>query len=247
MSFGGIGAAFGSFFGGSDLEDRFNEAIQELQKFQQTATTSLEGFRKKGQTAFDRGMAELTSPTMAPDVAALRAMLVTQVSAGLSPFAQLQMEDANRFLENRAITTGNLRSGAIGLQRAELGRRVVADEFGRALQTLGSIQNRDIASAGMFLQTGLGYAGAENTALSSVGTAVSNVAGAIIGKGAVQQQRAAALGYGIGGAFDLGAQGLTSYYTGGTVNSLMQSLGSTGSSSSGADWTGSDWSSQVRV
>jgi hypothetical protein len=132
------------------LEDRFNEAIVELKKFQKTATTSMQGFRAKGQTAFDRGMAELTSPTMAPDVAALRTMLVTQISSGLSPFAQLQMEDANRFLENRAISTGNLRSGAIGLQRAELGRRVVADEFGRALQTLDLLQRRDLTAAGIF-------------------------------------------------------------------------------------------------
>ena len=229
MSFTGIGAAFGSFFGGADLEDRFNEAIAELRKFQESANVSLEGFRKKGGTAFDRGISELTSPTMAPDVAALRAMLVTQIGSGLSPFAQLQMQEANKFLENRAISTGNLRSGAIGLQRAELGRRVVADEFGRALETLSTLQNRDINASTMFLNTALGFGQNENAALSTVGNAVSNVAGAIVGKGAVQQQRAAALGAGIGGVGDMAAQAATSYYTGGAVNKLMQSYGFTGS------------------
>jgi hypothetical protein len=223
-SFTGIGSAFGSFFGASDLEDRFNEAIAELQKFQQTANVSLKGFREKGQTAFDRGISELTSPTMAPDVAALRKMLVTQIGTGLSPFAQLQMEEANRFLEGRAISTGNLRSGAVGLQRAELGRRVVADEFGRAMQTLESLQKRDLAASGLFLNTALGFGQAENLALHTVGSAVSNVAGAIIGKGAVQQQQAAALGGAIGGLTDLGVQSGATYYTGG-VDSLMKSLG----------------------
>lgn len=223
-SFTGIGTAFGSFFGGSDLEDRFNEAIAELQKFQESANVSLKGFREKGQTAFDRGISELTAPTMAPDVAALRKMLVTQIGTGLSPFAQLQMEDANRFLENRAISTGNLRSGALNLQRAELGRRVIADEFGRALQTMDSLQKRDITASGMFLNTALGFGQNENYALQTVGNAVSNVAGAIVGKGAVQQQRAAALGGAIGGLGDMGVQAGATYYTGG-VDALMKSLG----------------------
>lgn len=226
--FGGIGAAFGSYFGGADLEDRFDEAIAELKKFQESANVSLQGFRQKGQTSFDRGISELTNPTMAPDVAALRKMLVTQIGTGLSPFAQLQMEDANRFLENRAISTGNLRSGAIGLQRAELGRRVVADEFGRAMQTLDSLQKRDLTASSMFLQTSLGFGQNENVALQSVGNAVSNVAGALIGKGVVQQQRAVALGQAIGGSVDAGVKIAAQTYTGGgNVDALMKSLGGT--------------------
>ena len=216
----GIGAAFGSYFGGSDLEDRYNEAIEELRQFKAVADVSLQGFRTKGQTTFDRGISELTSPTMAPDVAALRSMLVTQIGSGLSPFAQIQMEDANRFLENRAISTGNLRSGAIGLQRAELGRRVVADEFGRALQTLDSLQKRDLAASGMFLNTSLNFGQQENQALSTYGSAVTNIAGATIGLGAVQQQRAAALGTAIGGVFDKGEEYAKMYFTGG-ASSLM--------------------------
>lgn len=218
MSLTGIGAAFGSFFGMSDLEDRFNQALAELQSFKAQADVSLGGFRTKGQTAFDRGMSELTTPTMAPDVAALRAMLVTQIGSGLSPFAQVAMEDANRFLENRAITTGNLRSGAIGLQRAELGRRVVADEFGRALQTLEAIQKRDITASSMFLNTGIGYGQLENQALASYGNAVSGIAGAYVGQGAAQQQSYANLGAGLGGATETIAQ------TGATLTGGVQAL-----------------------
>lgn len=103
-TFSGIGSTFGGFFGASDLEDQFNAAIAGLQKFKATAETSPKGFRQKEQTAFDRGISELTSPTMAPDVAALRQMLVTQIGSGLSPFAKLQMEDAkvtlNLYLNN---------------------------------------------------------------------------------------------------------------------------------------------------
>jgi uncharacterized protein YejL (UPF0352 family) len=221
--FSGIGAAIGGFIGAGDLEDRFNEAIAELQKFKATTDVSLKGFREKGQTAFDRGISELTSPTMAPDVAALRQMLVTQISSGLSPFAQLQMEDANRFLENRAISTGNLRSGAIGLQRAELGRRVVADEFGRALQTMESLGKRDLTASGMFLNTSLGFGQNENAALQTMGNAVSSLTGAIVGKGAAQQQASAMLGAGIGGMFDVG----TAAFTGGksSVLDMMKSYG----------------------
>ena len=226
-AFSGTGAMFGGFFGASDLEDQFNGAIEELKKFQATANQSLKGFRDKGNTAFDRGMSELTSPTMAPDVAALRSMLVTQISSGLSPFAKLQMEDANRFLENRAITTGNLRSGAIGLQRAELGRRVVADEFGRALQTVDAFQKRDLSAANMFLNTSLGFGQNENYALNTVGNAVSSVAGAMIGKGAVQQQASAMLGGAIGGLVDQGIAAGSTYFTGG-VDGLMKSYGMAG-------------------
>lgn len=221
--FSGIGAAFGGFFGSGDLEDRFDEAIAELRKFQETANVSLAGFRGKGTTAFDRGMSELTSPTMAPDVAALRQMLVTQISSGLSPFAQLQMQEANKFLENRAITTGNLRSGAVGLQRAELGRRVVADEFGRALQTMESIQKRDLTASNMFLNTALGFGQLENQALSTVGGAVGSVASGLVGKGAVQQQKAAMLGSAIGGLTDFGLSAVSAGYTGG-VDALMKSF-----------------------
>lgn len=231
-SFSGIGSAFGGFFGASDLEDQFDKAIAELQKFRETADVSLQGFRTKGQTAFDRGMSELTSPTMAPDVAALRQMLVTNISSGLSPFAQLQMQDANRFLENRAITTGNLRSGAVGLQRAELGRRVVADEFGRALQTLDSMQRRDLTASSMFLNTALGFGEQENKSLFTLGEATSAVAGAVIGKGVVQQQASAMLGAGIGGIADMGTSAAGKYFTGGTSD-LMKSWGagnSTGAS-----------------
>jgi hypothetical protein len=223
-TFTGIGAAFGSFFGGGDLEDRMKEAIEELKKFQEKADVSLAGFRKKGTTAFDHGMSELENPTMAPDVAALRKMLVTQIGTGLSPFAQLQLEDTNRALENRAISTGNLRSGAIGLQRAELGRRVVADEFGRALQTLDAIQTRDLNASNMFLNTALGFGSHENNALATLGGATTNTAQAIIGLGAVQQQRAAALGAAVGGLFDKGEEYAKMYFTGG-ASSLMDKKG----------------------
>jgi len=216
----GIGAAFGSWFGSDDLEDRFNQAMAELQKFKETAEVSLQGFRTKGQTAFDRGISELTSPTMAPDVAALRKMLVTQISSGLSPFAQLQMEDANRFLENRAISTGNLRSGGIGLQRAELGRRVVADEFSRASTILDQLSRRDLAASTIFLQTSLGFGQQENAALQTVGQVTTNKAGAYIGLGSVEQQAAVAAGMFFGGLADKaeeywGGQGSTGAFTGG--------------------------------
>jgi hypothetical protein len=212
-------------------------AIAGLQKFREISDVSLKGCRTKGQTAFDRGMSELTNPTMAPDVAALRKMMVTQISTGLSPFAQLQMADANRFLENRAISTGNLRSGAIGLQRAELGRRVVADEFGRAMTALESLQRRDMAASSMYLQTALGFGENENKALNTLGTATVNVAEGMVGLGLVQQQRSAALGAGIGGSFDMDMSGLSSF-TGGSGNSLMSSLGG---SSAGSFWQCGLW------
>lgn len=216
----GIGAAFGSFFGGSDLEEGFNRAIDELKKFQDVANKSLGGFRAKGQTAFDRGLSELSAPTLAPDVAALRQMLVTQVSSGLSPFAQLQFEDLNRELENRSSATGNLRSGAVGLQRAELGRRIVADEFGRGLQVLDTLQRRDVAASQMLLNTSLGFGEMENVALRTSGMATEHIAGAMIGRGAVQQQRAVALGEAIGGLADKGEEYAKMYFTGG-ASSIM--------------------------
>ncbi|HEV8328449.1 MAG TPA: hypothetical protein VGQ08_13290 [Nitrospiraceae bacterium] len=202
----GIGAAFGSWFGSGDLEDRYNQAIEELKKFNETATTSMKGFRTKGQTAFDRGIAELTSPTMAPDIAAMRKMLMTNISSGLSPYAQLALEDANRQLEQRAISTGNLRSGAVGLQRAELGRRVVADEFGRALQTVDTFQKRDLAASQMFLNTSVEYGKAENWALTTMGQTTNSIAGALVGIGSVEQQAAVAAGMAFGGLADKAEQ-----------------------------------------
>lgn len=227
-TFSGIGSAFGSFFGASDLEERFNQAIEVLKQFQQTAETSLQGFREKGQLSFDQALRQLTNPEMAPDVRALRTFLTTEIASGLSPFAKLQFEDLNKQLESRAITTGNLRSGAIGIQRAELGRRIAADEFTRALNVLDTAQKFDAGTAATFLQGAVNFAGAENMALGTVGRTVENVAGALTGLGAVEQQASTALGAGIGGLADYGVSSIKSFgggsFTGG-LNKLIPILG----------------------
>lgn len=240
-SFTGLGSMFGSWFGASDLEDRYTDAINELKKFQATANQSLAGFRKKGQRAFDQAFKELSDPTLAPDVKQLRSMLISTISGGLSPYAQLQFEDLNRELEARASATGNLRSGAIGIQRAELGRRVAADEFGRALQTLDVIQRRDLGAASLFGQMALGYAGAENQALTSVGNAISGVAGALVGQGTAQYAKSVALGTAAGMATDKFMEIVGSMYTGG-ASSLAQGFGGGGGGSglgSGMNFGGS--------
>lgn len=214
-TFTGIGAAFGSFFGASDLEERFNQAIGVLKDFQATAERSLEGFREKGQLSFDQALRQLTNPEMAPDVRALRQFLMTEIGTGLSPFAKLQFEDLNRELENRAITTGNLRSGAIGIQRAELGRRIAADEFTRALSVLDTAQRYDMTTSKTFLDASTDFAQMENVALGTVGATVANVAGALTGLGAVEQQAAVALGSAFGGLADKGEEYAKMYFTGG--------------------------------
>ena len=91
------------------------------------------------------------------------------------------------------------------------------------------------------MNTGFGYADSENKALGTVGNAVSNVASGIIGIGSVQQQRAAALGAGIGGVLDLGVQGAASYYTGSSVNNLMQPLGSKTSMETSANYASTNF------
>jgi hypothetical protein len=224
ISFAGLGGMFGSWFGASDLEDRYTDAINELKKFQKTSEQSLKGFRQKGGKAFDQMFAELSNPTLAPDVKQLRQSLVSTISGGLSPYAQLLFEDLNRDLEGRSIATGNLRSGAIGTQRAELGRRIAADEFGRALQVMDSLQKRDLAAAGMFGNVALGYAGAENQALTSVGNAISGVASAIIGKGTAQYAKDVALGTASGMATDTFMELAGNFYTGG-ASGVMKGFG----------------------
>ncbi len=226
----GIGAAFGSFFGSSDLEDAYAQAIRELEKFRTTADESLQGFRTKGQGLYDKAISNLANPEMAPDLKALRSMLMTNISSGLSPLAKLYMEDANRYLEGRAISTGNLRSGAVGIQRGELGRRVVADEFGRALTTLNTLRQGDIASTQMYLGGALGYAQNENVALNTLGNAVQNLSGAQIGKGVVDYNKAVALGTAVGGLFDKGEEYAMTYFSGGT------NTGSQGPDNSGGNW-----------
>lgn len=223
-SFTGLGAMFGSWFGASDLEDRYTDAINELKQFTKTANLSLKGFREKGQQSFDQAFKELSDPTLAPDVKQLRASLISTISGGLSPYAQLQFEDLNRELEARATATGNLRSGAIGTQRAELGRRIASDEFGRALQTLNTIQTRDVAAANMFGNMALGYAGAENQALTTVGNSISQTAGALIGQGGAQYAKSVALGSAAGQAADLMAEYAAKFYTGG-LSGIAQGFG----------------------
>lgn len=236
MSFTGIGSSIGAFFGMSDLEDRFNQALVELQSFKTQADTSLSGFRAKGQAAFDKGMGELSAPTLAPDLAQLREAFMTQTATGLSPYAQLMMQDANRYLENRAISTGNLRSGAVGLQRAELGRRVVADEFVRSLQTFDTMRKGDLTAADMFLRTALGYGVNENYALASYGHAVGDIAGAYVGLGSAQQQSYASLGAGIGGGIDMALSAASPYtFTGQSVNKLIDWYKGLGSSTTATD------------
>jgi hypothetical protein len=215
MSFLGLGGMFGSYFGASDLEDRYTDAINELKQFQATANTSLEGFRQKGKRSFDQAFKELSDPTLSPDVKQLRQMLMSTISGGLSPYAQLQFSDLNRELEARSSATGNLRSGAIGIQRAELGRRIAADEFGRALTVLDSISKQNLGQAQMFGQMALGYAGAENQALSTAGETAAGIAGATIGKGMAQYAKDVALGSAAGMSFDTGMQFAATGYTSG--------------------------------
>jgi hypothetical protein len=171
---------------------------------------------------------------MAPDLKAMRAMLMTNIQSGLSPLAQLYMEDANRMIEGRAISSGNLRSGAIGLQRAELGRRVVADEFGRALTTLTNLRAGDIQSTNMYLSGALGFAQNENVTLNTLGNAVQSLAGAQIGKGMVEYNKDVALGSAIGGLFDKGEEYAMMYFTGGA--SKMMGADSGGPDNSGDQW-----------
>ena len=229
MSFSNIGGLIGSFIGSNDLEDQFDAAIAELQKFRQSSEEARGRFQAKGDTAFNRGLKELTSPTLAPDVAALRAMLVTNITSGLSPFAQLQFEDLNRLLEERQVATGNLRSGSIGTQRAELGRRIAADEFGRALETLETLQTRDLTASQMFLNTALGYGNLENQSLATQGATVGSIAKAMVGKGVVQQQAAVAIGAAAGGLFEQASEMVAAYYTGG-ASGLASSFGKGGGS-----------------
>ena len=214
-NFTGLGGMFGSFFGASDLEDRYTDAINQLKKFQYQAKTSLGGFREKGQRAFDQAFTELSDPTMAADVKQLRSMLISTINGGLSPYAQLQYADLNRLLENSASATGNLRSGAIGIQRAELGRRIAADEFGRALGVLNSLRQQDLGQAQMFGQMALGYAGAENQALNAYGNATSGIAGALVGQGMAQFAKDQALGTAAGMSFETAMQTIGAGYGGG--------------------------------
>jgi hypothetical protein len=99
---------------------------------------------------------------------------------------------------------------------------VVADEFGRALQTLDSFQRRDLAASSMFLNTALGFGGEENKALGILGAATTDTAEGIIGLGAVQQQRTAALGAAIGGLADKGEEYAKMYFTGGASSIMGQ-------------------------
>ncbi len=224
----GIGAAFGSFFGSNDLDDAYGKALMELAKFREQATQSVEGFRSKGQSLYDKAISSLTDPTstMSPDLQAMRSMLITNMSSGLSPLAKTYMEDANRFLEGRAISTGNLRSGAIGLQRAQLGQRVVNDEFTRALGVLDTLRKGDQMTTDSLLRGSLGYAQNENVALNSLGNAANSIAGAEVGRGMVDYNKSVALGTAIGGLTDKAEEYLKMYFTGG-ASSLMGGGGGT--------------------
>lgn len=218
--FSQLGGMFGAYMGASDLEDRYTDAINELKKFQRTAETSINRFRTMGDKSFNQAFKQLSDPTMAPDVKQLRQMLISTINGGLSPYAQLQFEDLNRQLEARASATGNLRSGAIGIQRAELGRRIASDEFGRALQVLDSISKQDLGQAQLFGQMALGYAGQENQALNSVGNAISGVAGALVGKGMAQYAKDAALGQAAGASTDAAVSIFGGAFTGGAAGAL---------------------------
>lgn len=227
-SFTGLGAMFGSWFGASDLEDRYTDAINQLKQFQATANSSVVGFKQKGTQAFNQAFTELSNPTMAPDVKQLRQSLISTISGGLSPYAQLQYSDLNKLLENSAVSTGNLRSGAIGIQRAQLGQRIAADEFSRALQTLDTIQKQDLGQAQLFGNMAVGYAGAENQALSTMGQAVSGVANAMVGQGGAQYAKDVALGSASGASADMFMQMVGNMYTGGGMSGLMKGFSSIG-------------------
>jgi hypothetical protein len=227
----GIGAAFGSFFGSNDLQDAYEQAIREYERYRQTADESLQGFRTKGNQTYKRFETALTSPEMSPDLQAMRQMFVRQMQSGLSPYAQTLLGDANRLLENRAISTGNLRSGAVTLQRAQLGERVVNDEFARATAVFDMLRKGDLAGGAILGNIALGYAREENDTLRTLGTAVAGLAGANIGKGVAEYNQAVALGSAVGGLFDKGEEYMKDYFSAGTAQT------SAGPDNSGGSWT----------
>lgn len=209
MSFSGLGGLFGSYIGGIEMKNRFKEAIGELRRVQQRAQETQDNFKAKGNEAYANSIKQLTNPMMSADVRQIREFLTTNVTSGLSPFAKLQFDDLNRELEGRAAATGNLRSGAVGIQRAELGRRIASDEFSRALDTIKTFQAYDVGTSGMFMQQGLGYAQAENQALGIASNNASNVAQGLMGLGAVARAQGQTLGTAVGALSEYAVAAMT--------------------------------------
>ena len=238
--FSGLGSAIGGLFGGSG---GFDEVIGFLRgEILPEVQTSLTGFREAGVEARqagietreiagglrERGLAAFEAPPQAPDIAAARQRLLGITEGGISPFAQLQFEDLNKLLTEAAVSTGNLRSGAVQIGRAELGRRIAADEFGRALTAFDAIRRGDIGTAQSILNLSLGLSNVslglsslepqfgqlEVGALDALLGTGRQISGALLGRGALDIARAQALGGAIGAGVDIGLAGVTGGLTG---------------------------------
>jgi len=227
-SWTGIGGALGGWFGSKDLADAYDEAYQEYIRFRGLAEQQLQGFTDKGAATYDRFTTALTNPEMAPDIAQLRQFLTTSIQSGLSPAAQLYMQDATRALNTNLSRTGNLRSGTATLLGSQIAQRVTADEFTRALNTVNTFRQGDIAGANILGQTALGYGQLQDQALGILGQALPSGQQAKIGQGMAQYAGSVAMGQFAGGLVDKGEEYAKMYMTGGLSN-LMGSGGGGGS------------------
>ncbi|GKS58170.1 hypothetical protein YTPLAS18_16970 [Nitrospira sp.] len=123
--FSGIGGLIGGVFGATQQKRAFNSAIENLRNFQQNTLLPEAGkYSAFSGDMVARGLNTIGGGTLSynysPEVQGMRDRLIASTQGGLSPAAQIALEDANKFLKEDAVSTGNLRSGAFGYAQAEL-------------------------------------------------------------------------------------------------------------------------------
>lgn len=203
MGFGAlIGTASGSGGIGSAVERAALEAANEGLLVTRQGRETAQKLTELGRHVFERD----PRLSFAEDVQAVRAGLARQTGDELSPFAQLAFEDADRLLTERAVATGNLRSSNIQRGRAELLRRVIADELGRDFAFANLFGSQDLASRTLglnLLDLGRGFLGVASGGVSATAAAGSVASQAEARRVADERLQGAA----IGGIFDTLAGG----------------------------------------
>jgi len=233
--FSGIGSIIGGIFGATQQRRAYNSAINDLRNFQQQQALP-QAWRMQGRsdqlTALGRDI--LTSGDtpfqLSAEAQAMRRNLMAS-TGGLSAASQIAFEDLNRLLKEDAVSTGNLRSGAFAFGQAELGRRVLADEMTRQQQLLDLFGRQDLSleqlglNAGMsLLEGGVNFGQISNQALGFAGNITTNLAGATIGRGAVNAAQLYNAGAGLGGVIDMGALAYGGYSGGGGLSGAINAL-----------------------
>ena len=199
----GFGAMLGAILGSSGFSEETEAAMRELA---QEATKTSKRAREVEAELTPIGTEFLTGDPLerfTPETRRLREGLIAETFGGLSTLAELQFEDLDRLLTERAVATGNLRSSNIQFGRAELGRRIAADELQRAIGLVDLFGRQDIAARTLgvnVLNVSQGFLGVAPRAVQ---------AGAVAGSVAQRAEAARiaderATGAAIGSLFDIG-------------------------------------------